>query len=176
MKTTNKNGIQLSNAFGAVLAVVLIAVLVIIALFLFETIGDGFTLKSATTLNEEDAFINNSVGPDGEYIVVNADACNGEAFTLTRVINASGTVIQAGNYSMDSATGTITNLTIATWDDLTINYTYNWGGDACSASQVMVTQFATYPALVGLVGTIIFLGIVIGVLVASFVFGGKRQV
>ena len=42
------------------------------------------------------------------------------------------------------------------------------------ATQTMITQFSAYPALVGLVGTIIFLGIVIGVLVASFVFGGKR--
>jgi len=37
----------------------------------------------------------------------------------------------------------------------------------------MITQFGTYPALVGLVGTIVFLGLVIGVLVASFVFGGR---
>jgi hypothetical protein len=40
----------------------------------------------------------------------------------------------------------------------------------------MITQFANYPTLVGLVGTIIFLGLVIGVLVASFVFGGKGRV
>ncbi len=94
MKTCNKKGIQLSNAFGAVLAVVLMAVLVIIAIFLFEALGSSFTADSAA----------------------------------------------------DNAT-----------DD-------------------MITQFATYPALVGLVGTIIFLGLVIGVLVASFVFGGKSRV
>ena len=45
---------------------------------------------------------------------------------------------------------------------------------AANATTTMITQFSTYPALVGLVGTIIFLGIVIGVLVASFAFGGKR--
>jgi hypothetical protein len=39
----------------------------------------------------------------------------------------------------------------------------------------MVTQFGAYPALVGLVGTIIFLGIVIGVLVASFAFSSKGK-
>ena len=89
-----KKGIQLSNAFGAVLAVVLIAVLVIIAIFLFESLGDSF------------------------------DA----------------------------------------------------GSGADNATDAMITQFATYPALVGLVGTIIFLGLVIGVLVASFVFGGRRGV
>ena len=46
---------------------------------------------------------------------------------------------------------------------------------AANATNTMITQFGTYPALVGLVGTVIFLGIVIGVLVASFVFGGRNK-
>ena len=45
-----------------------------------------------------------------------------------------------------------------------------------NATNTMITQFGTYPALVGLVGTIIFLGLVIGVLVASFTFGGRGRV
>ena len=39
----------------------------------------------------------------------------------------------------------------------------------------MIAQFGTYPVLVGLVGTIIFLGLVIGVLVSAFVFGGRKS-
>ena len=89
-----KRGIQLSQAFGAVLTVVLIGVLVIIAIFLFVNLGATFDTGSAE-------------------------------------LNATNT---------------------------------------------MITQFGTYPALVGLVGTIVFLGLVIGVLVASFVFSGKRGV
>ncbi len=87
-----KKGIPLNQAFGAVLMLVLIGVLVIIAIFLFVNLGDTFTANSAEK----------------------------------------------------------------------------------NATDVMITQFGNYPALVGLVGTIIFLGLVIGVLVASFVFGGKR--
>lgn len=49
------------------------------------------------------------------------------------------------------------------------------GTGAANATATMITQFGTYPALVGLVGTIIFLGIVIGVLVASFAFGGRGR-
>ncbi len=88
---THKKGIQLSQAFGAVLAVVLIAVLVIIAIFLFSSLNDSFTDNTAES----------------------------------------------------------------------------------NATEAMITQFANYPALIGLVGTIVFLGLVIGVLVASFVFGGR---
>ena len=89
----SKKGIQLGQAFSAVLVLVLVAVLVIIAIYLFTALGNSFTANSA----------------------------------------------------------------------------------AANATTVMITQFGNYPALVGLVGTIIFLGIVIGVLVASFAFGGKKS-
>ena len=87
-----KKGIPLNQAFGAVLMLVLIGVLVIIAIFLFVNLGSTFTALSAEA----------------------------------------------------------------------------------NATNVMITQFGNYPVLVGLVGTIIFLGLVIGVLVASFAFGGRR--
>jgi len=93
MEYQSKKGIQLGQAFGAVLTLVLVAVLVIIAIYLFTALGAGFTASSA----------------------------------------------------------------------------------AANATAVMVTQFGAYPALVGLVGTIIFLGIVIGVLVASFAFSSKGK-
>jgi len=90
----NKKGIMLSQAFGAVLTLVLVAVLVIIAIYLFQTLGNSFTNNTTAQV----------------------------------------------------------------------------------ATTTMITQFATYPALVGLLGTIIFLSLVIGVLVASFAFGGKQGV
>jgi hypothetical protein len=93
MEYKSKKGIQLNQAFGAVLALVLVAVLVIIAIYLFTSLGASFSTGSA----------------------------------------------------------------------------------ALNATNTMITQFGAYPALVGLVGTIIFLGIVIGVLVASFVFGGRGK-
>jgi len=86
-----KKGIQLNQAFGAVLTLVLVAVLVIIAIFLFVTLSDSFDTDSAEA----------------------------------------------------------------------------------NASTDMVDEFSNYTSLIGLVGTIIFLGLVIGVLVASFAFGGK---
>ena len=92
MKYKEKKGIQLGQAFGAVLTLVLVATLVIIAIYLFTTLGNSFTV----------------------------------------------------------------------------------GSSAANATTTMVTQFSGYPALVGLVGTIIFLALVIGVLVASFAFGGRK--
>ena len=92
LESQKKKGIQLNQAFGAVLTLVLVAVLVIIAIFLFVTLSDSF------------------------------DDDSSEA----------------------------------------------------NASDDMVKEFSNYTSLIGLVGTIIFLGLVIGVLVASFAFGGRR--
>ncbi len=168
---TKKKGIQLNQAFGAVLAVVLVAVLVIIAILLFELLGNTFVNTSATTINETGAFINSTL-----YTVDNASACNFNSFAVTAAINVSDNVtILAANYTVDSVAGTITNATATTFDNVLLSYTYNWGGASCEATEEMVTQFATYPALVGLVGTIVFLGLVMGILVTAFVFGGRRE-
>ncbi len=93
-----KKGIMLNQAFGAVLTLVLVSILIIVAIYLFSTLQ-------------------------------------------TSLLSTTGGTTVASN-----ATGT------------------------------MITQFSTYPTLVGLVGTIIFLALVIGVLVASFAFGGKKGV
>ncbi len=168
---TKKKGIQLNEAFGAVLAVVLVAVLVIVAILLFELLGNTFVNTPATTTNETGAFINGTV-----YTVDNATACNFNSFAVTQAINATNNeTILVGNYTVDSAVGTITNATATTFNDVILSYSYNWGGASCEATDEMITQFGTYPALVGLVGTIVFLGLVIGILVTAFIFGGRRE-
>ncbi len=166
-----KKGIQLSQAFGAVLAVVLVAVLVIIAIFLFQTLGTGFATTAFTIANETDIDITTK----GTQLAPNA--CSASAFSIFEALNNSDNLnpIIAANYTV-SNTGIVTNLTVLEYNNATLSYTYVGGESACNATDTMITQFATYPALVGLVGTIVFLGLVIGVLVGSFVFGGRRRV
>jgi len=90
----SKKGIMLNQAFGAVLTLVLVAVLVIVAIYLFTNLSSTFTAGTAER----------------------------------------------------------------------------------NATNIMITQFGNYPTLVELVGTIIFLGVVIGVLISSFAFGGRKGV
>ncbi len=164
-----KKGLQLSQAFGAVLVVVLVAILVIIALVIFGSLG-AISSESATNLNETGGFINET-----GYTLDNATACNFANPVISNAGNATTAIILSGNWTISDA-GVVTNASIDDWVNVVFNYTYEWGGSTCDAAESMVTQFATYPVLVGLVGTIIFLGLVIGVLVASFVFGGRRRV
>lgn len=166
-----KKGIQLSQAFGAVLALILVAVLVIIAIIIFVNLSTSF---SGTTSGV--SVINESLTPtDAGVAVSTATLCGFQDFSVSNVFNDSqGLIINSANYSVDASAGTITNLTSEFTDSAwNVTYTYAWGSTACTASDNMITEFANYTSLIGLVGTIIFLGLVIGVLVASFVFSNK---
>ncbi len=80
------------------------------------------------------------------------------------------------DYTINPTTGlfTITNNDYS-WSELLVTWSYTVTSDAGSAADSMIDQFANYPALVGLVGTIVFLGLIIGILVVSFVFGGSKD-
>jgi len=168
----NKKGIQLNQAFGAILILVLIGVLVVIGIYLVSSMNNSFPLTSLTTINESGAI--NVTG----YILDNKTACRSASPVITQILNVSGAAeaVPAINYTLDTTTWTITNSSAGSWDTVYITYTYDYGGTTCEAAQTTITQFSGYPTLVGLIGTIIFLGIVIGVLVGAFAFGGKRGV
>jgi len=151
-----KKGIELNQAFGAVLMLVLIGVLVIIGIFMFVNLGDTFVNLATASSNDE--VVDMSAG--GPKTLSNGSLCNVGSFAISSIANGSagGTVIAPGNYSI-SNTGVLNNLTTTfTGNDWYVNSTSNWGGPACTSNDSMITQFATYPVLVGLVGTIIFLG------------------
>ena len=169
----NKKGIQLSQAFGAVLAIVLVGVLVIVAIVLFVNLKG---VETATPQFENNQTLSPNVTEVGSA-VSNASACDFSAFVVVNATNNSGgEIINSANYTVTSNgnvafTGATTGYNNTVWD---VSYTYTEGGSTCEASEDLIVQFATYPALIGLVGTVIFLGIVIGVLVGSFAFGGRR--
>lgn len=179
MKIANikaKKGIALAQAFGAVLTLVLVGVLVIIAIFLFATLQTSFASSDGSATNET----LDSVGNVTAVAFTNRAECNSGGFSVSACTNiTSGDVIATANYTVDPS-GTIIAVGDFAYNGQDINCTYTFTSaesqTSCTATESMITQFATYPALVGLVGTIIFLGLVIGVLVASFVFGGRSSV
>lgn len=171
MKT--KKGIQLSQAFGAVLTLVLVATLVIIAIVIFVQLSSSFAGTSTTSV------INESVALSvvtGSGTVAGAAACEFSTAAIGTVYNDSGELLTiTTDYTVVATTGAITNVTQID-SPLGVNYDYVWGSDACTASDNMTTEFGNYTSLIGLVGTIIFLGLVIGILVTAFAFGGRREV
>ncbi len=168
-----KKGIQLSQAFGAVLALVLVAVLVVVAIIIFVSLKTASVSVSGFSNNE-------TLAPNVTEVPVfvgNSTACDFSAFNVVNVTqHINGTIINSGNFTTAGTgsiafTGATTGNNNTVWD---ISYTFTHGGQTCEASDDLIVQFATFPALIGLIGTVIFLGIVIGVLVGSFAFGGRR--
>jgi hypothetical protein len=168
VKITSKKGVQLNQAFGAVLTLILVAVLVIIAIFLFSTLGDTFVNNSQSVTNESIA-LSNTVNAT----LAGASSCNFGNDASVSFVFSNGSEIAAANYTAYS-NGNIILTNAADAGAGFVSYTYTDGGSSCTATDSMITQFGSYPVLIGLVGTIIFLGLVIGVLVASFVFSGRR--
>lgn len=169
----SKKGIALNQAFGAVLILVLVAVLVIVGIMIFVNLSASFAGTASITVNNETLV---TVTEAGEF-VSNSSLCQFGDFAVNSVINGTGgQVIPTNNFTV-GADGLVSQIggsfNTSNWN---VSYTATWGSEACTAGEDLITQFGTYPALVGLVGTIIFLGIVIGVLVASFVFGGRKGV
>ena len=172
-----KKGIQLSQAFGAVLTLVLVAILVIIAIVIFVSLGDSFAGTSSDSVTNESVTNAAFVTGEGSVSLGGTSNCSSAAFALTSdIINGTeNQVINSGNYPL-SSTGVLTNLTDEFPSTWLVDYTWTWGSEACTASENMTGEFSNYTSLIGLVGTIIFLGLVIGVLVAAFAFGGRREV
>jgi hypothetical protein len=171
-----KKGIQLNQAFGAVLTLVLVALLVIVAIYMVSSLQTNFR-----TANTAGSAVNESVTPTATGTIsatLSAGSLvDGSCGAITTVYNGtSGYVIDLANFTQTGC-GVVNASSMANFNTtLKFNYPYTYSADtsASNASGTIITQFATYPALVGLVGTIIFLALVIGVLVASFAFGGRR--
>jgi len=165
----NRKGIQLNEAAGAVLTLVLIGILVIVGIYMFTSMIPTAPRVYQTVHNETGAYINSTGYVLGNY---NSTACDfGNAVILVINNKSAGGVIGSGNYTL--VNNTIYNATAENKPSVNVTYSYTWGGPVCQSSTSTITQFTAYPALIGLVGTIIFLGIVIGVLVGSFAFGRK---
>ena len=164
-----KKGIMLSQAFGAVLTLVLIGLLVIIAIYMFSSLQTSFPLVSQSIVNESATLSTSG------YYLTNRTVCGYVSPVIGTVYNTTdGVVLSSGNWTFNDTSSKMVNTTKIV--NMKVGYSYNWGGDACTASATTIVQFGTFPALVGLVGTIIFLSLVIGVLIASFAMGGRKGV
>lgn len=173
-----KKGIMLSQAFGAVLTLVLVALLVIIAIYLFDALQTTLLTPntSASAVNES---ITNPRTSAFSKTLYAGGLTSGTCGSITEVYNGTGGIsITLGNFTQTGCSVVNATSMVVYGTTLLFNYPYTFSAptSASNATGVMITNFSNYPTLVGLVGTIIFLALVIGVLVASFAFGGKKGV
>jgi len=96
-------------------------ILVVITLIVVSTLLGANLLRataSTSTATETSAWIN-STG----YTLTGFSTSN-RAYAITSIANVTGPTLLSGNYTFDSTTGTITNATPTTWDNVNVTYTY----------------------------------------------------
>ncbi len=171
-----KKGIQLGEAFGAVLALTLVAVLVIVSIYIFSNLQTTMSVAgtTGTAINES---VTSSPSAGLNATLAAGSYTSGACGTITNVYNGTGgNVIALANFTQTNCA--VVNASSMVLFNTTLRfsypYTYTASTSSSNASGAMITQFATYPVLIGLVGTIIFLALVIGTLVGAFAFGGRK--
>ena len=175
IKIQNKKGIQLNEAVGAVLTITIVTLLIIVAIVLFTNFNTSLDTDNTAAISTNESLAKPITG--GITLAVGNNAKNGVCGAVTAINNGTtgNIVIQIANITQVGCKvyNTTENDFMSTTIRYTYPYTYSTETSSSNASTTMITQFSSYPALVGLVGTIIFLGLVIGVLVASFAFGSR---
>ncbi len=162
----------------ALIGFVLLAVLfgMQIMTFIFGNLSatDYLDDVTRTTTNESGAYINTT-----GYTLTKAslsDFSGGAVITI--VHNASdGVVITSGNYTINSATGVVTNATATTWEDVNITYNTNHKTEAEMVSDETSNEslhaIADYAGQSGTQFTTLGIAITLILLVAVFLFFWK---
>ncbi|KKN19468.1 hypothetical protein LCGC14_0945400 [marine sediment metagenome] len=150
---------QIVSIFITILIVSVIAALT----FLFvgalkSTSLDITAITSVTVTNESGAYINTT-----GYTVTDATKLGFRSFVITAAYNATagvGTLIGSGNYTVNSATGIVTNASTTTWSDVNISYTYVYVSDENANAYIAVnTTEAAGLTVVGFL-SILFLALI----------------
>lgn len=119
---------------------------------------DSLVDTEATVLNELDGSIN-STG----YTLAGASTSGANSFSITDAVNETGDPIATGNWSVSSV-GVVLNITYESWNNVTFNYTYNYGSEAYAGMNQTMEAFGDIPNLMGLVILIILVGIIVTIL------------
>ena len=167
----NKKG-QVQTLAPAILALVFAAIVLVFGIIITQALIDSQDGSIAAT-----SAINESVvisGSGTSAAVDAADNCGFGTWAPTVIYNGSSDeiLVVTTDYTLNAATGTITNVTfLAT--PLLMTYTYTWGGEACEGGNQTVVGLGTFADFWEIIVLAIVITVVIGLLL--IVFGGARR-
>lgn len=170
MKQNKKGSMSaLENVMTGLGVVGGIIILILAFSFVFVSMRSEFPQVNSATLNETGAWFNSS-----GYTVDDADSTGFGNFAVTEARNGtSGAVIASGNYTVNSATGVVTNATSKVWGTVQLDYTYDSDGSDRLAIDTSRTGFIAMIPLLGLVLLVVVLAAIIAVVLSMYI--GKRR-
>jgi hypothetical protein len=165
--------ISLGDAPNVVLIVGLTFLLMATLAYIGYQYQQGFGAGQTATFNNETA--SQALLATG-YTLTGASLCNGQGYSIVRVLNSTtGPAISSGNYSL-SSTGILTNTTntfsTASW---LVTYTSKYAGAECNITNSLNTTLSNNTSIAGIVLTIALVGIVLAILIGVFVMVGQRR-
>ena len=177
MKSIQKKGqLSLGAAPGIVLIIGLVFLVMATVALVGQKYGNSFPSDKSIKYANETISVADFTAGNSKHQLSGASLCNSENFALINVTNATINLelqIGAGNYSFNSVTGVLTNLTSAAggWN---ITYTNDYSGVACDITGDLQTEIGNNTSIAGIILTISLVGIVLSILIGVFISVGRR--
>ena len=157
-----------------IMTLVFAAVVLVMGLIVTQSLQDTTDGDQTGTIstNETLTIINDTGTTEA---IDNFVACGYASFTPLTVFNSSNdeALTLTTHYTVNSATGTLSNVSDVDGDDWYITYTYTWGGIACESANSTVVGLGTFADFWEIIVLAIVITVVIGLLLV--VFGGRRE-
>lgn len=175
-----KGQLTLEGAPAVVMIVGLVFLVMATMALIAEKYNDSFPADNSATITNEAATRTSVISTTG-YRTAGANQENAQDFVLIGVLNGTGGVkIGNGNFSLNSATGVLTNVSslqayISTTSYPT-NYSFSFSGVAANVTTDLTTEIANNTSIAGIILTISLVGIVLSILVGVFVSIRNRRV
>ena len=170
--TFSKKGQTVQGLPTIIMALVFAAVILVMGLVITQSLQDTTTgSQTATAVTNESVTFTT---PATSSVIVNHALCGFGGWNATAIMNdtTNATLVEGVDYTINSAAGTVTNLTPVASPAL-ISYTSTWGGEACDSANGTVVGLGSFADFWEIIVLAIVIALVIGVLLV--VFGGGRR-
>ena len=159
------------------LGIGMLALVLLILSILFGNLSNnvgGFDRETATYINESSSYV---LETNTANVLDNGISTMGYlSISVTAIHNATGgngTLIPATNYTVDVKTGTVTNASIVTYDDVNISYVVTFKGQSELDTDYIIGNYTEsavntaqqFPVTGTILGIALLLSILIGILV-----------
>lgn len=166
----NKKG-QVNTLTASILAIVIASLILVFTIIIQQNLRDTNLLRKVpgVVTNETGAFINATI-----YRVTNNGARIFADFSITQARNGTnGAVISSANYTTFANNGTVINNTNVQWNNVHLDYSYTYGGEAFDTANETLVANGTFADFFPMIILAVIVGIILGILLG--VFGGKPR-
>ena len=160
-----KGQVGLNVIVPAVLTLVLGAFVLVFGLIMLDNLKDNTATYSRTVTNES-IVLNSS----GCQLVSTTGDCGFSGFSVSQVINTSGIILTSANYTVYSYGAVCNNTatTVATSLNWNVTYGYNYGLEACTASNETIAGLGAFADYFDLIVLAIVISVIISLLLVVF--------